>query len=178
MTRMIADLLDFTRSRLGGGFPIDTRRMNLRDLCETVIEELELAYPERTIEFDARGDAWGNWDPDRMAQVVSNLAGNALQHSPETSTVRVELSDEGERVVLEAANAGPAIPADVLPHVFEPGRRGPPERGRKESSGLGLGLYIVRQIVLAHGGDIAVRSSATEGTTFTVGLPRRSRIVP
>src|SRR5205814_3983036 len=91
---------------------------------------------------------------------------------------RVELRDEGERVVLEAANAGPAIPADVLPHVFEPGRRGPPERGRKESSGLGLGLYIVRQIVLAHGGDIAVRSSATEGTTFTLGLPRRSRIVP
>ncbi|HWE24263.1 MAG TPA: PAS domain S-box protein, partial [Myxococcales bacterium] len=91
MTRMIADLLDFTRSRLGGGFPIQTKRMNLRELCETVIEELELAYPTRSIEFDARGDTWGNWDPDRMAQVVSNLLGNALQHSPEGSTVRLEL---------------------------------------------------------------------------------------
>jgi PAS domain S-box-containing protein len=178
MTRMIADLLDFTRSRLGGGFPIETRRMNLRDLCETVIEELELAYPERTIEFDARGDGWGNWDPDRMAQVVSNLAGNALQHSPESSTVRVQLRDEGERVLLETSNAGPPIPPQVLPHLFEPGRRGPPERGRKESSGLGLGLYIVRQIVLAHGGEISARSSATEGTTFVVSLPRRPRLSP
>jgi sigma-B regulation protein RsbU (phosphoserine phosphatase) len=178
MTRMIADLLDFTRSRLGGGFPIETRRMNLRELCETVIEELELAYPERTIEFDARGDAWGNWDPDRMAQVVSNLAGNALQHSPESSTVRVELRDEGDRVVLQTSNAGPPIPPEVLPHLFEAGRRGPPGRGHKESSGLGLGLYIVRQIVLAHGGDISARSSATEGTTFTVWLPRRSRVLP
>jgi PAS domain S-box-containing protein len=178
MARMIADLLDFTRSRLGGGFPIQTRRMNLHDLCETVIEELELAYPERTVELDARGDAWGNWDPDRMAQVLSNLAANALQHSPESSTVRVELRDEGERVVFLTSNAGPAIPADVLPRLFEPGRRGPPGRSHKESSGLGLGLYIVRQIVLAHGGDISVRSSATEGTTFEAWLPRRSRLLP
>jgi PAS domain S-box-containing protein len=178
MTRMIADLVDFTRTRLGGGFPIHTRRMNLRELCEAVIEELELAYPERTIEFDARGDAWGNWDADRMAQVLSNIIGNALQHSPENSTVRVDLRDDGERIVLETSNAGPPIPPDVLPHLFEPGRRGAPGRGRNESSGLGLGLYIVRQIVLAHGGDISVRSSATEGTTVTVMLPRRSRAVP
>jgi len=178
MGRMIGDLLDFTRSRLGGGFPVQTRRMDFRELCESVIEELELAYPERTIEFEARGDAWGNWDPDRMAQVVSNLVGNALQHSPESGTVRVDLRDEGERVLLETSNAGPPIPAEVLPHLFEPGRRGPPGRGHKESSGLGLGLYIVRQIVLAHGGEISARSSAEEGTTFTVSLPRRSRALP
>jgi PAS domain S-box-containing protein len=178
MARMIGDLLDFTRSRLGGGFPIQTRRMDLRELSQAVIEELELAYPERTIEFEARGDAWGNWDPDRIAQVVSNLVGNALQHSPESGTVRVDLGEEGDRVLLETSNAGPPIPREVLPHIFEPGRRGPPGRGRKESSGLGLGLYIVQQIVLAHGGDISVRSSAEEGTTFTVSLPRRSRALP
>ena len=175
MARMIGDLLDFTRSRLGGGFPIQTRRIDLRELCEEVIEELELAYPERTIEFEARGDAWGNWDPDRIAQVVSNLVGNALQHSPESGTVRVDIRDEGDRVLLETSNAGPPIPSEVLPHLFEPGRRGPPGRGRKESSGLGLGLYIVQQIVLAHGGTISVLSSAEEGTTFTVSLPRRFR---
>jgi len=178
MARMIGDLLDFTRSRLGGGFPIETRRMDLRELSQAVIEELELAYPERTIEFEPRGDAWGNWDPDRVAQVVSNLVGNALQHSPESGTVRVDLRDEGDRVLLETSNAGPPIPREVLPHIFEPGRRGPPGRGRKESSGLGLGLYIVQQIVLAHGGEISVRSSAEEGTTFTVSLPRRSRALP
>jgi signal transduction histidine kinase len=80
--------------------------------------------------------------------------------------------------VLETSNAGPPIPPEVLPHLFEPGRRGAPARGRNESSGLGLGLYIVRQIVLAHGGDIGVRSSAAEGTTVTVALPRRSRALP
>ncbi len=175
---MIGDLLDFTRSRLGGGFPIQTRRMDLRELCQAVIEELELAYPERTVEFEARGDAWGNWDPDRVAQVVSNLVGNALQHSPESGTVRVDLGDEGDRVLLETSNAGPPIPREVLPHIFEPGRRGPAGHGRNESSGLGLGLYIVQQIVLAHGGEISVRSSAEEGTTFTVSLPRRSRALP
>jgi PAS domain S-box-containing protein len=178
MARMIGDLLDFTRSRLGGGFPIQTRRMDLRELCQAVIEELELAYPERTVEFEARGEAWGNWDPDRIAQVVSNLVGNALQHSPESGTVRVDLRDEGDRVLLETSNAGPVIPGEVLTHIFEPGRRGPAGRGRNESSGLGLGLYIVQQIVFAHGGDISVRSSAEEGTTFTVSLPRRSRALP
>ena len=81
-------------------------------------------------------------------------------------------------MLLETSNAGPPIPREVLPHIFEPGRRGPPGRGRKESSGLGLGLYIVQQIVLAHGGEISVRSSAEEGTTFTVSLPRRSRALP
>ncbi|MFL5436300.1 MAG: PAS domain S-box protein [Myxococcales bacterium] len=178
MTRMIDDLLDFTRSRLGGGFPISRRRVDLVELCEQVIEELELAHPERSVEFRREGDAWGSWDPDRMAQVVSNLIGNALQHSPEHAMVRVELRDRGERVELETYNEGPAIPADVLPHIFEPGRRGPSGRGRGSSSGLGLGLYIVRQIVLAHEGSISVRSSPGDGTRFLVVLPRRARAIP
>ena len=101
--------------------------------------------------------------------------GNALQHSPASGTVRVDVRDEDDRVLLETSNAGPPIPSEVLPHLFESGRRGPPGRGRKESSGLGLGLYIVQQIVLAHGGTISVRTSAEEGTTFTVSLPRRFR---
>ena len=106
-------------------------------------------------------------------RIASNLVGNALQHSPASGTVRVDVRDEGDRVLLETSNAGPPIPSEVLPHLFESGRRGPPGRGRKESSGLGLGLYIVQQIVLAHGGTISVRTSAEEGTTFTVSLPRR-----
>ncbi len=94
--------------------------------------------------------------------------------------MRVDLRDEGDHVLLETSNAGPPIPAEVLPHIFEPGRRGPPGRGRKESNGLGLGLYIVKQIVLAHAGTISLRSSAEEGTTFTVSLPRRalSPVIP
>jgi PAS domain S-box-containing protein len=178
MARMIDDLLDFTRSRLGGGFPIERRRVDLSELCAQVIEELELAYPERNVEFHRDGDAWGSWDPDRLAQVVSNLIGNALQHSPENAVVRVDLRDRGDRVELETCNEGPPIPPDVLPHIFEPGRRGPSGRGRAASNGLGLGLYIVQQIVLAHDGSISVRSSKEEATRFCVVLPRRSRGIP
>ncbi|HET7785540.1 MAG TPA: ATP-binding protein [Myxococcales bacterium] len=165
MARMIDDLLDFARSRLGGGFPIQRRRMDLQQVCEQIVEELEFAWT-RSIPVDAQGDLWGNWDPDRIAQVISNLVGNALQHSQ--GDVRVTLRAEGDTVVLETWNGGQPIPAEVVPHLFEPGRRD------ARSSGLGLGLFIVQQIVLAHGGHMEVRSDA-EGTVFTVALPRRAR---
>lgn len=170
MARMIDDLLDFARTRLGGGFPIQPRRIDLSELTESTVEELLFAWPDRKVEVRAEGDPWGNWDPDRMAQVVSNLVGNAFQHSAGDSGVRVTVRGEREVVVLETHNGGPLIPREVLPHVFEPGRR-----GDARSGGLGLGLYIAQQIVLAHGGSIEARSSAEEGTTFTVVLPRKER---
>src|SRR6266850_912005 len=111
---------------------------------------------------------------ERQARTVSRIAAS----SERMARMIGDLLDEGDRVLLETSNAGPAIPGEVLTHIFEPGRRGPAGRGRNESSGLGLGLYIVQQIVFAHGGDISVRSSAEEGTTFTVSLPRRSRALP
>jgi len=166
MARMIDDLLDFARSRLGGGFPIQRKRVDLRQLCEQTVEELEFAWT-RAIPVDSDGDLWGNWDPDRMAQVISNLVGNALQHSK--GEVRVVLRAEADVVTLQTWNGGTPIPGEVLPHLFEPGRRD------SRSSGLGLGLYIVQQIVLAHGGSLEVRSLEEEGTTFTVTLPRRAR---
>ncbi len=166
MARMIDDLLDFARSRLGGGFPIERKRVDLRQLCEQTVEELEFAWT-RSIPVKAEGELWGNWDPDRIAQVISNLVGNALQHSQ--GEVRVTLRAAADTVVLETWNGGPPIPAEVIPHLFEPGRRA------ATSSGLGLGLYIVQQIVLAHGGRIEVRSAEHEGTTFAVTLPRKAR---
>jgi PAS domain S-box-containing protein len=165
MARMIDDLLDFARSRLGGGFPIQRRRMDLRQVCEQIVEELEFAWT-RSIPVDAQGDLWGSWDPDRIAQVISNLVGNALQHSQ--GDVRVTLRGDGDSVVLETWNGGPPIPPEVVPHLFEPGRRD------ARSSGLGLGLFIVQQIVLAHGGHMDVRSGE-EGTVFRVALPRKAR---
>ena len=170
MARMIDDLLDFARSHLGGGFPIHPRRLDLRELCEHVVEELEFAYPQRTLQLSAEGDLWGSWDPDRMAQVISNLVGNALQHSPDDVPVTVRLRAEPEVVVVETHNMGPPIPREVLPHIFEPGRR-----GDARAAGLGLGLFIVQQIVLAHGGNIEAQSTPEEGTTFTVALPRKAR---
>ena len=107
-----------------------------------------------------------------MAQVVTNLVGNALQHSPAGSPGRVSTRSEDSSVLLEVhnENVGRAIPPQVLPHLFEPYRRGP-EAGAGQGS-IGLGLFITRQIVLAHGGGIDVRSTLEEGTTFTVRLPR------
>lgn len=170
MARMIDDLLDFARSRLGGGFPIHPRRIDLRELCEHTVEELEFAFPARTVRFTAEGDLWGSWDPDRIAQAISNLVGNALQHGPEDGEVEVSLKAEPDDVILTTHNGGAPIPPEVLPHVFEPGRR-----GDSRSGGVGLGLYIVQQIVLAHGGSIEARSSPDDGTTFIVVLPRKGR---
>jgi signal transduction histidine kinase len=121
--------------------------------------------------MEVEGDLWGDWDPDRMAQVISNLAGNGLHHGD--GEVSVLLRGEPEVVVFQTRNGGPPIPREVLPHVFEPGRR-----GDARSGGLGLGLFIVQQIVLAHGGSIEVRSSEADGTVFTVVLPRKARHGP
>jgi PAS domain S-box-containing protein len=167
MARMIDDLLDFARSKLGGEVPIRPRRIDLRQICEQTVEELEFAYTRR-VRLEAEGDLWGDWDADRMAQVISNLVGNAVQHSD--GEVTVSLRGESDYVVLSTHNGGPAIPSEVLSHIFEPGRR-----GDARSGGLGLGLFIAHQIVLAHGGTIEVISSEGAGTTFTVSLPRKGR---
>ncbi|MFL5355652.1 ATP-binding protein [Archangium sp.] len=173
MARMIGELLDFTRGRLGGGIPVLPRPMNLRQLVRHVLEELEAGHPGRELWLEARGDFQGEWDPDRLAQVVGNLGKNALDYSPEETPVRFTLREEGGSVVLEVNNAGPPIPADRLATIFEPFRRlmkGSPH----PASGLGLGLYIVEQIVQGHGGTCSVRSSGEEGTTFIVRLPRHT----
>jgi PAS domain S-box-containing protein len=171
MGRMIGELLDFTRGRLGGGIPISRKPLNLRHLCRNVLEELEAAHPGRELLLEAEGHFQGEWDPDRLAQVFGNLFKNALDYSPEGSPVRISLHDEGETVRVEMNNQGPPIPAELLPSIFQPFRRFS-EEGSHPTSGLGLGLFIVEQIVRGHGGTVSVRSNPREGTTFTVRLPR------
>lgn len=168
MERMIRDLLDFTRVRLGGGFPLQPAPTHLDRLCAEVLEELEVAHPTRELRHRLLGGRAGAWDRHRLAQVVSNLVGNALQYSPEHTPVTVTTYPDGEHMVLEVHNQGRPIPADLLPHIFEPFRRGSAAPGRQ---GLGLGLYIAREIVHAHGGTVTARTSEEEGTTFTVRLP-------
>jgi signal transduction histidine kinase len=151
MGRMIADLLDFTRGRLGGGIPLKPQPANLRQICRHVLEELEAAHPGREVRLEAEGNFLGEWDADRLAQLVGNLGKNSLDYSPEETPVDFRLHDESETVRLEVHNLGAPIPADQLPHLFEPFRRGTLDE-RPSSRGLGLGLYIVQQIVRAHGG--------------------------
>ena len=167
MARMIDQLLDFARSRLGGGIPLERRRFDLAELCGEVAAELEAAGGPVPVE--RRGDTSGEWDRDRLGEVISNLVGNALAHGePGTAALRVD--GHGEEVVLVCHNRG-AIPTDELPHLFDPFRGGHPHG--KRTSGLGLGLYIVARIVEQHGGHIEVRSSVGNGTDFTLRLPRR-----
>jgi PAS domain S-box-containing protein len=168
MKRMIAELLDFTRGRLGGGIPIHPVPGDLRAVLRQGVEELEAAWPERSLSLKVEpGRYEGTWDADRLVQVVSNLGGNALQYSPPDAPVSFSLLDAGERVVLEVHNAGNPIPPEAMPHLFDPFRRASSEGG-----GLGLGLYIVEQVVTGHGGLIEVASTAEAGTTFLVILPR------
>lgn len=167
MARMIDQLLDFARSRLGGGIPLDRRRFDLAELCGEVAAELEAAGGP--VPVDRRGDASGEWDRDRLGEVVSNLLGNALAHG-EPGTASLTVDGSGDEVRLVCHNRG-AIPPAELEHLFDPFRGG--HRHGKHSSGLGLGLYIIARIVDEHGGSIQVRSTVEDGTDFTVRLPRR-----
>ena len=171
MTRMIGDLLDLTRGRLGGGIPISPAPCDLGPLGRRVVSELEVAHPARELRLEARGDLQGEWDQDRLAQLLGNLLRNAVDYSPEGTPITLALHGEGAWVRLEVRNQGEPIAAQVLPGLFEPFRRGQ-TRGGGSTSGLGLGLYIVQQIAAAHGGGVEARSTREEGTVFTVRLPR------
>ncbi|WP_242356461.1 HAMP domain-containing sensor histidine kinase [Anaeromyxobacter sp. SG64] len=177
MGRIIQDLLSYTRTRLGNGIPVSPRPASLDAVARKVVDELRAVNSDRTVEIAIHGDAAGEWDPDRLEQVVSNLVSNAIDHGDPAVPVRVEVDgDEPDRVLLHVRNGGPGIPPEVLTHLFEPFSRGPEEKSRK-ASGLGLGLYISREIVRGHGGDIAARSVEGE-TTVTVHLPRRCAARP
>jgi len=170
--RLTRLLLDFARARLGGGITLEPRRCDLHELLQKVSHEFRVAYPDRTMQCDQEGEPTvGTWDPDRLAQVISNLVENALKYSPPDTLVRLTARGLKEHVVLEVHNQGKPIPPELMPHIFEPFRRGP-QSSRTAKTSYGLGLYIVQEIVHAHGGTIDVRSDIEEGTTFTVRLPR------
>ena len=170
---MLADLTDFTRTRLGTRLPIRRSRLEFGALLRQTIDELDAAYPATDFDYDCAGDLWGEWDASRLAQLLSNLVGNAIQHGDVDKPIRVSARAEGEDVVLAVHNEGPPIAPEMIGKVFDPLMRGlaQTERGRRLGS-LGLGLYISDEIAKAHYGGIDVVSSREGGTTFTVRLPR------
>lgn len=168
---LVHDLLDLTRLRLGGRLPLDPRDVDLRSIVDAIVREIEATEPGRRIAVQHEGVAEGCWDRDRIEQVVANLLGNALQHSPRDTPITIEVTGGTDTVELAIHNLGPPIPADLLPRLFEPLTRAQTRR-QGPSSSVGLGLFIVEQIVQAHGGRIDVRSDAEHGTRFTVTLPR------
>jgi signal transduction histidine kinase len=171
-TRLIRDLLDFTQARLGGGIPIHRRPADLHDVLRQVLEEVGPAHPERELRLEVGGDGRGAWDEDRLAQIATNLLANAVAYSPEGAVVRVRAWGEPDAVTVSVHNPGPSIPPDVLPHLFDPFRRGR-HISQSRTGNVGLGLFIVDQLVSAHAGAIQVSSLDGEGTTFTVRLPRQ-----
>lgn len=174
MTRMIEQILDLTRTRLSGKLDVSPVDMDLEPTLITVVEELRTAYPKRSIELEA-SPLPGTWDGDRLEQVFSNLIGNAIHYGAAESPVSVKAHIDGESVIVEVHNFGPAIPEALQETIFSPFRRGTRDSRSSATAGLGLGLYISREIVRAHGGDINLRSNEADGTTFAVSLPRRHR---
>ncbi|MCP3167834.1 ATP-binding protein [Myxococcus qinghaiensis] len=170
MRRMIDQLLDFTRARLGSGITLQRSQTDLADICRLVMDELEGGDEGAAIQLQTEGNTLGEWDRDRLAQLLSNLLANALGHGAPGSPVSVRLKGKAPNVVcIEVHNQG-VIPAELMPVLFEPFRTG--EKKLSRSSGLGLGLFITKQITLAHAGSIRVESSEAAGTCFIVELPR------
>ncbi|HET7538910.1 MAG TPA: hybrid sensor histidine kinase/response regulator [Polyangiaceae bacterium] len=170
MQRMTNALFDLTRARLDGGIPITRGPLDLQPLAERVFEEHQLAAPARPMSLAIHGNLQGNWDGTRIEQVISNLLGNAVQHGLENVPVIMDLRGDAQVVHIEVRNGG-AIPSSAMSDLFNPfrGRRSGPR-----SDGLGLGLFIVQQIALAHGGRVDAESSETGGTSFRFRLPREA----
>lgn len=168
MRRIIDDLFDLSRARLSGGIPITRQPTDLSSTARKTIAEIETAKPGRAIALRCDGDVRGDWDEARLEQLLSNLVGNAVHHGAADTAVAVTLQGSDDEVTIAVHNSG-RIPPESLAQLFVPFQ---PRRERTE--GLGLGLYIVQQIALAHAGSVDVHSTGVEGTTFRVHLPRHA----
>ena len=170
MSAMIEQLLDFTRIRLGGGWVLSPQNGDLATLASSVVEELKLAWPGRAISLTGESRVMVSFDSNRLWQVLANLVNNALTHGEGTPVV-LSVGSSPSEASVEVQNGGPAIPADTLDRLFDPFWRGNRVSSQR---GLGLGLYIARELVRQHGGRLDATSAAESGTIFRVSLPRVS----
>jgi signal transduction histidine kinase len=178
MQALLDDLVDFNRTKLGLGLEVAPSYIDLASVVADEVEQLRGAHPNQRIELAATGDTQGRWDGARLQQVVRNLVSNAFKYGFPNTPVRVVLRGEGADVRLEVTNSGPPIDPSALSRIFDPLKRGsaPSDNTGDARAGLGLGLFIVREIARAHGGTVEVRSDGE--TTMAVRLPRRSRHEP
>src|SRR5580704_7124907 len=168
---MLRDMLAFVRSAMWGPVRIERRRVDLRLLCERVLDTIQGRHPDQTIVLSSRARIDGQWDPDLVVTLLSNLIDNAVEHGPASEAVRVSVSAVEDSAVIEVTSPGRALDQEVLGRLFEPFNCGPSTRsdGRQ---GLGLGRYLAYEIARAHRGRIDAWSDSTKGTTFRVTLPR------
>jgi signal transduction histidine kinase len=175
MNALVADLLDFTRSRLGGGIPLVRADMDIATVCRQTVEEIAAMHPRHVVNFDATGERRGQWDKARITQAFSNVISNAIQHGSDKTPINITMHGDGDEVSVAVQNRGPVIPASELDKIFNPMYRIEGDKPIGSRQNLGLGLYITERIVAAHGGTIGVESSEDKGTTFTIRLPTRER---
>lgn len=174
MQSLLDDLCDFSRTQLGLGINVIRRDADLAHVVANVVDELRAAHPDREINVDVRGDLRGNWDDQRMQQLLSNLLTNALKYGTANTPVRASAIASDDEVTIEIGNSGPPVAPDLLERIFDPLQRGTsPSEKSGEDVGLGLGLYIASEIAHAHRGRVDARSDASE-TVFAVRLPRRA----
>jgi hypothetical protein len=177
MNRLITDLLEYTRTRLGAGMPIERVACDIGPVCEAALEDIRAGHPEQQFVQRMSGDLTLQADGDRLQQALSNLLGNAVQHGSLQTPITLTADGEADEIVLQVRNAGIPIAPEALRTIFEPLVQAPnvhSEMHERSRTSLGLGLFIVREIVLGHGGTIAVTSSDEAGTVFTIRLPRRT----
>ncbi|WP_085582792.1 MULTISPECIES: sensor histidine kinase KdpD [unclassified Pseudomonas] len=174
MAAMVSDLLELVRSRLGKSLPIEPAPMDLADTARAAIAEAFAGNPDSDTILKVEGDTHGVWDAGRLAQLLQNLIGNALQHGTGPQGVVVSLHGEADSVRLTVHNHGEPISEDAIGTIFDPLVRSADEVLGQTSTSLGLGLFIVKEVVTAHGGTIEVSSSGEEGTLFSVVLPRKA----
>ena len=175
MTKLINDLIDFTRTHLGAGLPVRPKAADIAQLCANVVDELRTYHSERVIRLSAPNMLMAVFDNDRIAQVLSNVIGNAVQYGDGDGDVTVTIAEVDRAVLITVNNLGPLIEPKQLGSIFEPLVR----LARNDADdypahgSLGIGLFIAREIVHAHHGSIAVESAEGAGTTFTIRLPHR-----
>ena len=171
---LLEDLINFNRTRLGLGIKTELADVDLATAFADEVEQLRGAHPSRQIELEVVGDTRGLWDRVRLQQVLRNLVVNAIDYGAPDTPIYVLLAGDQNDITLEVKNRGPAIEKANLDQIFEPLKRGLGQVNRDDAeSGLGLGLFIVREIARAHGGEVTVRSHKEE-TVFAVRLPRRN----
>ena len=176
MGGLITDLLEYTRTRLGVGMPMELADCDVRAVCEDALEAIRTGFPDLQFVQTLSGDLKLQADAPRLHQALSNLLANAVQHGDRGAPITLSAVGEADAVVLKVANAGEPIAADALLVIFEPLVRAPSTAAQSQDrskTSLGLGLFIVREIAIGHGGTIEVQSTAETGTVFTVRLPRR-----
>lgn len=174
MTTMVNDLLEYARTELGGKMPIAPSLGDMRDICQAAVDETSAAHPDCDLKLICEGEMIGDFGGPRLSQVLSNSLNNAAQYHSGATPVTVAAKGHAKEMVLKVTNFGREILPQSLRAIFDPlvqlsvssDQKGP------LSTSLGLGLFIAKEITVAHGGRIAVESSAEGGTVFTVISPR------